>query len=164
MEIINEDDVKRRMGIDSWRNLSKEKVLSFVSEMPNMSKEVALKIIEQFPDFKSLVLDSLDQVQRQAEGVLSANWKSQKKVHKAFAEYRRALTTELDRGELTGEDRFRILEMLKSAVDDESQKDTEHKAFGLHTLKVVGMVVGVVVVAAAAVLGTKMDITDQAAE
>ena len=79
MGIENEEELKRKMGIESWRNLSKDKFLTFVSDLPNMSNEVAIKVIEQFPDFKSLVLDSLNQIQEQAEKAVGANWKSQKK-------------------------------------------------------------------------------------
>lgn len=155
MKFETEEDLKRSMGIDSWRNLSKDKFLTFVSDLPNMSKEVAVKVVEQFPDFKGLVLDSLNRVQEQATLSVNANWKSQKKVHKAFAEYRAVLTRELDRDNLTSEDRVSILQLFKKAVDDESLKDTEHKAFVHRTLAVVGTVALVVVAAGAAALGVK---------
>lgn len=45
MTLSSEDDVKKALNIDSWRNLSKDKLLAFVAEMPHMNKEVALKAI-----------------------------------------------------------------------------------------------------------------------
>lgn len=158
MKFENEEDLKRQIGIDSWRNLSKEKFLSFVSELPNMSEEVALKVVEQFPDFKSLVLGSFEHVQHQATNAVGVNWKSQKKVHKAFTDYRRILDKELDRDALTSEDRFRVLTLLKNAIDDEAAKDSEHKAFVLKTLSVVASAAVVVVAAGLAVLGGKAKI------
>lgn len=155
MEIENEEELKQRMGIDSWRNLSKDKLLTFVSDLPNMSQEVALKVIEQFPDFKTLVMDSFNQVQEQATNAVGANWKSQKKVHTAFAEYREILKQELDRENLSTQDRFSILELLKHAIDDEAKKDSEHKAFAIRILGVVATAAVVVVAAGAAVLGGK---------
>lgn len=158
MKFEDEDELKQKIGIESWRNLSKEKFLTFVSELPNMSQEVAIKVVEQFPDFKSLVLGSFDQVQQQATNVVGVNWKSQKKVHKAFAEYREILSSELDRDNLTSEDRFRILELLKKALDDEALKDSEHKAFALKALGVVASAAVVVVAAGLTVLGGKAKI------
>lgn len=155
MEFEDEEELKRKMGIESWRNMSKDKFLTFVSELPNMSQEVAIKVVEQFPDFKSLVLESLGQVQAQATNTVTANWKSQKKVHKAFAEYRKLLNRELDRENLSPQDRFTILELLKKAIDDESLKDSEHKAFALRTLGVVATTAVIIVAAGAAVLGVK---------
>ncbi|MFE7845926.1 hypothetical protein ACFUTX_12140 [Microbacterium sp. NPDC057407] len=158
MEYQDEEQLKQKIGIDSWRNLSKEKFLTFVSELPNMSEEVALKVVEQFPDFKSLVLGSLDDVQKEAANLVGVNWKSQKKVHEAFAHYREILSKELDRDNLTSEDRFRILEMLKKALDDEALKDREHKAFALKVLGVVASAAAIAVAASVAVLGGKAKI------
>jgi len=158
MQFENEDELKQKMGIDSWRNLSKEKFLTFVSELPNMSQEVALKVVEQFPDFKSLVMGSFDHVQAQATNAVGTNWKSQKKVHNAFTEYRAILSKELDRDNLSSEDRFRILELLKNALDDEALKDSEHKAFALKALGVVASAAVVVVAAGLTVLGGKAKI------
>jgi hypothetical protein len=161
MSANEENDLKRKLGIESWKNLSKDKFLTFVSEMPNMSKEVTLKIIDQFPDFKSLVLDSLGQVEEQAANALAANWKSQKKVHKAFAEQREMLRRELDREGLTSEDRFSILRMFAESVEKEAAKDSEHKIFSYKLVTTVaGIAVGGVA-AGLAILGGKSKISDE---
>ncbi|WP_157001143.1 hypothetical protein [Agromyces laixinhei] len=158
MEFENEEELKKAMGIESWRNLSKDKFLTFVSELPNMSKEVAIKVVEQFPDFKTMVLDSLSHVQEQATNAVGTNWKSQKRVHKAFAEYREILGKELDREGLTAEGRLSILDLLQKAINDESLKDSEHKAFVLRALGMVATAAVVVVVAGVTVLGGKAKI------
>jgi len=54
---LSEDEVKQELGIESWRNLSKDKVLRFAAMMPDMDTEVALKIVEHFPVFKDFALD-----------------------------------------------------------------------------------------------------------
>lgn len=155
MEYKTETELMRKLDIGSWRNLSKDKFITFVSELPNMSKEVAIRVVEQFPDFKNLVMDSFDQVQQQATIAVAANWKSQKRVHKAFADYREILSRELDRENLSAEARFSVLELFKKAIDDESRKDSEHKAFVLRALSIVATAAVVVVAAGASVLGAK---------
>jgi hypothetical protein len=153
MDIDNEEQLKQRLGIDTWRNLSREKFVDFASELPNMSEELALKVIEQFPDFKTLVLDSFTVVRDQAAEAAKSNWKSQKKVHKAFADYRAMLSRELDRENLSSADRFAVMQLFKTAIDDEALKDSEHKAFVLQALGMVATVGVVAVAAGAAVLG-----------
>lgn len=39
----------KALAIEDFRNISKDKIMEFVSAIPNMDKEVAIKIIEQFP-------------------------------------------------------------------------------------------------------------------
>lgn len=153
MDIDNEEQLKERLGIDSWRNLSREKFVDFASELPNMSDDLALKVVEQFPDFKTLVLDSFAVVRDQATEAAKWNWKSQKKVHKAFAEYRALLSRELDRETLSSADRFTVMQLFKTAIDDEALKDSEHKAFVLRTLGVVATVGVVAITAGSAILG-----------
>jgi truncated hemoglobin YjbI len=155
VEIDDEEQLKQRIGIDSWRNLSKEKFLTFVSDLPNMSEEVALKVVEQFPDFKKLVMGSFEQVHEQATKAVGTNWRSQKKVHKAFGEYREVLSRELERENLSAEDRFAVLKLFKEAIDEEAHKDSEHKAFVLRTIGIVAAAGAVVVAAGVAVLGGK---------
>ena len=53
---VSEDAVKRALKIDSFRNLSKDKVMQFASMIPYMDKEVAIAIINQFPLFLLLLL------------------------------------------------------------------------------------------------------------
>lgn len=50
---LNEQKVLDKLGIDDFRHLSKEKVIEFVSLVPNMEPEVAKAAIEQFPEFSS---------------------------------------------------------------------------------------------------------------
>lgn len=144
---VAEVELMNRLGIESWRNLSKDKFMSFVSELPNMDREVALNVVAQFPNFKDLVLDSLDDVKDEVTQARVFNWKSQKKVHKAFAEYREILRHELDRGNLTSEERFRILGLLRDAIDAEAAKDRENKQFQV-------VMTGVLVSATLALAGT----------
>lgn len=44
----SEEAVKKALKIDSYRNLSKEKVMQFASMIPYMDKDVALAVINQF--------------------------------------------------------------------------------------------------------------------
>ena len=45
---VSEKSVKQALGIDSFRNLSKDKIMEFASMIPYMDKDVAIAIINQF--------------------------------------------------------------------------------------------------------------------
>jgi hypothetical protein len=44
--MVTEAEVKKALAIDSFRNMTKDKIMEFVSAIPNMDKDVAIKIIE----------------------------------------------------------------------------------------------------------------------
>lgn len=106
MTLSSEKDVMKRLNIDTWRNLSRDKFLAFVAEMPSMDKEVALKAIEQSPNFKSMVSETMTSFGQRYESAQKLSWKSQKKVHEAFHSYRETLNRELERANLSVEERF----------------------------------------------------------
>ena len=69
----SEEAVKKALQIDSFRNLSKEKVMEFTSMIPYMEKEVAMEVIKQFPiyvDFAKTVIEHYTQI---CETILATN-------------------------------------------------------------------------------------------
>lgn len=125
----NEAEIKRALGIESWRNLSKEKMMKFAVMMPDMDTEVALKIIEQFPEFKEFALMAVDVMERVHGTTLSANSKSQERVHQAFSEIRAILKDELQKDDLTWEQRKYLIDQIQETGRSEAKKDTENKQF-----------------------------------
>lgn len=128
MKFGSEIEVMRALEIDSWRNLSKDRVVRLASMIPDMDKEVALKVIEQLPEFTSFALQTLDVMEKRHESTLVQNSASQERVHLAYQELRVVLKGELDR-ELSWEQRKHILGLLMETAERESQKDSENKRF-----------------------------------
>lgn len=46
---MTEGEIKKKLKINDWRNLSKEKVMQLIQISPNIDKEVFLKILDQVP-------------------------------------------------------------------------------------------------------------------
>ncbi len=156
MRYKDEDEIKHALGIDSWRNLSKDKMIRFVAMMPDMGTEVALKIVEQFPAFKDFALDVVDAMKKSHESTLSTNQQSQEHVHRAFQDFRDTLRNELDKGDLTWEQRWKIIEKMQEAVREESQKDSENKRFLDGALKKVLVLGGAAVALGVAFVGGRV--------
>lgn len=77
---VSEDAVKRALKIDSFRNLSKDKIMQFASMIPYMDKEVAIAIINQFlkfADFGKIAISSYMQI---CDNILKDNKENQAAV------------------------------------------------------------------------------------
>jgi hypothetical protein len=129
MSLNPEDEIKKALEIDSWRNLSKDKVIKFAAMMPDMDKDVMRKIIEQFPQFKEFAVATLNVLQKEHESTLESNAQSQERVHNALHEVREILQHELEREGLSAEDRRFLIEQVIRTGDKEFEKDTENKQF-----------------------------------
>lgn len=58
---VSEEAVKHALKIDSFRNLSKDKIMQFASMIPYIDKEVAIAIINQFPEYVSFGKAAIEQ-------------------------------------------------------------------------------------------------------
>lgn len=78
--MVTENEVKKALAIDSFRNMTKDKIMEFVSAIPNMDKEVAIKIIEQFPTYTESANNMLAQLNTMCNNAMKENGESQKEV------------------------------------------------------------------------------------
>ncbi|MFI6892875.1 hypothetical protein ACIBM4_02000 [Streptomyces sp. NPDC050256] len=141
MKYKNETEIMRELGIDSWRHLSKDKMIRFAAMMPNMDTEVALKIVEQFPAFKEFAKDAVDTMEKAYEATLSVNKQSQEHVHQAFREIRQILREELNKENLSQEERRYIIQGIQETGRMHLQTDATNKQFldGLFKKVVIGV-------------------------
>lgn len=84
MTYSNEAEVKRALGIDTWRELSKDKMLTFAALMPDMDTELALKVIEQFPNFREFAGEVVEVMEGAQDATIASNERSGNQVHDAL--------------------------------------------------------------------------------
>lgn len=125
----SEQELMQTLGIDSWRNLSKDKMMRFAAMMPDLDTEVALKIVEQFPTFKEFALDTVDEMEKAYSSALKANEQSQDHFYHVLRDIREVLKGELTNEELAWEERKWIIEQLQYQGDLAFRKDSENKRF-----------------------------------
>ncbi len=154
--LISAEEVKRALNIDSFRNLSKDKIVEFVSLIPNMDKEVAIKIIEQYPAFAKLSESMVGQLNKMCDIALEKNEDSQKLTIQAYKQILDELSKQLHIEDISKEEREKITELMVEIADKIAVKDTENKAFIDKMVKYsTGFALGVVVLGAA-VLGVNV--------
>ncbi|GAA1880999.1 hypothetical protein [Lapillicoccus jejuensis] len=154
MDYTSDLEIRRQLGIDNWRELSKDKMLRFMAMMPDMQTDVALKVIEQFPSFKDFAAGAIDALGNAHDSTIEANNESSLHVHDAYREIRSMLMTELDRDDMTWDQRKWIVEQIQETGRRQFEKDSENKRFLDSTLgRVVSVAGGIVAIGAAALGG-----------
>ena len=153
---VSVEEVKNALKIDSFRNLSKDKIMEFVSLIPNMDKEVAIKIIEQYPAFAKLSESMVAQLNKMCDIALEKNEESQRLTIQAYKQILDELSNQLHMEDISKEEREKITKQMIEIADKISVKDTENKAFIDKMAKYsTGFAIGVVVLGAA-ILGVNI--------
>jgi hypothetical protein len=154
--LVSVSEVKKALNIESFRNLSKDKIIEFVSLIPNMDKDVAIKVIEQFPEYANFASGMIAQLNSMCDNALKSNAESQKDVIQAYKQILDSLSELLKKGDTTAEERTAITNQMIMVADRISSKDTENKAFLINAIKTVAPYVGGALILAATIFGVNI--------
>lgn len=154
--MVTENEVKKALAIDNFRNISKDKIMEFVSAIPNMDKDVAIKIIEQFPAYTESANNMLAQLNTMCNNAMKENGESQKEAIKAYKKILDDLGELLKKDTITAEERVQITEQMITVADRISAKDTENKDFLKGIIKYGVPIIGGALVLGAAILGVNI--------
>jgi predicted unusual protein kinase regulating ubiquinone biosynthesis (AarF/ABC1/UbiB family) len=154
--MVTEDDVKKALAINSFRNISKDKSMEFVSAIPNMDKDIAIKIIEQFPAYTESANNMIAQLNTMCNNAMKENGESQKEVIEAYKKILDDLSELLKKDTITAEERIQITQQMITVADRISTKDTENKDFLNGIIKCEVSIIGCALFLGAAILGVNV--------
>jgi len=154
--LVSEEQVKDILNIKDFREISKDKIMEFVSLIPNMDKDVAMAIINQFPEFVDSAKNMIAQLNVFCDNLIKDNNSSQKDAINAYKLILESLSELLKKEDLSCEEREYITEKMVEVADKIAQKDTENKAFLMGILKLGASVIGGVALLGAAILGVNV--------
>lgn len=126
---VSEEAVKRALKIDSFRNLSKDKIMQFASMIPYTDKEVAIAIINQFPEFADFGKTVISSYMQMCNNILEKSMESQAAVIHGYQTILDALARKMDVEIITEEERKSITEDMISVADKIAQADLQYKKF-----------------------------------
>ena len=126
---VSEDAVKRTLKIDSFRNLSKDKIMQFASMIPYMDKEVAIAIINQFPKFADFGKIAISNYMQICDNILKDNKENQASVIHGYQTILDALAKRMEIESTTEEDRKAITEDMITVADKIALADLQNKKF-----------------------------------
>lgn len=164
--MMSEEKVLKKLDIVDFRHLTKDKVIKMASMLDKMNPEVAKKALEQFPEFANTTKEMLTEYKESLDEGLESNNKSVKAVYDTYNAVITSLQKELEKENLTFEQKKYIIEQMKDVAEKVDKKDTENKRLiaGMATLAAI-VVSSTVVVLASALGGNtqiKPDDTDKA--
>lgn len=132
---LTEKQVLSKLGISDFRHLSKNKIMTFFSMLPNMDPEVAKKAIEQFPTYANTVKEIISEYKGFLEKALSDNTESVQSYYAFCNSILDTLSKMLEQEDLSFEEKTYIIEQMIYVESQASKKDTENKK---HRIKIVG--------------------------
>ena len=115
--LVSEDQVKKALQIDSFRNLSKDKIMEFASLIPHMDKDVALAIINQFPAYVESSRNMIEQYNIMCDKVLQSNDDSRKDAVMAYKTILDDLSVLLKQDGITPEQQEKITDKMILVAD-----------------------------------------------
>lgn len=127
--LVSVEEVKNSLNIESFRNLSKDKMMEFVSLIPNMDKDLAIKIVEQFPSYADYSQNIVKQLNMLCEKALELNDNSQTEAIEVYKKVLDELSVLLQKEETSVDERKYITEKMIEVADKIAIKDTENKEF-----------------------------------
>ena len=152
-QLVTAEDVKNALNIDSFRNISKDKLIEFVSLIPNMDKDVAIAIINQFPAYTEMVSGMVCTLDEMCDAIMEKASDSQKESIAAYKMILADLGVLLKKENISAEERDRIAEKMILVADRISSKDSEFKSFLLDMFKAATPIIGGALVLGAVILG-----------
>lgn len=159
---LMEQKALRKLGIENFRQLTKDKVIFMASMLDKMDPEVAKKALEQFPEFSNTVKEILTGYKDTLDKNLELNGESVKSFYDSCTSTIEALQKQLDSDNLSFEERKYIIEEMLVVSKMMGEKDSENKKF-IVTMAVIGLTaVGITATVLASTLGgnTKVEIND----
>lgn len=151
--MLTELEVKNKLGIDDFRHIKKDKLIEFVSTIPNMEKEVAIKCIEQFPNFKEYANTIVDHFY----GLCDSAIKEDKKED--VIEYQRMLDSLhmlLEKPNISEDERRFIIETMVNVGEHLENAVEKHNKFKENIIKIASVVGLCAIAIGSALLGNEI--------
>jgi hypothetical protein len=140
---MNEVQVLKKLGIDDFRHITKNKIIKMASMLDEVDPEVAKKALDQFPDFCKTTKEMLCEYKDSLDKALDLNDKSVNSYYESCDTIIQTLKNELENDNLSFEEKKYIFEKMLELSKMMGEKDSENKKF----------IAGVVTLGAAAIVG-----------
>lgn len=158
---LTEQQVLKKLKIEDFRHITKDKVITMASMLDKIDPEVAKRALEQFPNFSNTMKEVLTEYKENLDTLLKENGDSVKSYYDSCNAILFSLQKELEREELSFDERKYIINKMLEVNQMKGMKDSENKKF-LSTLAMCGVIaVTAVTGTLAAVLGTNTKISSK---
>ena len=154
--LVSEDQVKKALQIDSFRNLSKDKIMEFASLIPHMDKDVAIAIINQFPAYAESCRNMIEQYNIMCDKVLQSNDYSRKDAVMAYKTILDDLSGLLKQDGITPEQQEKITDKMILVADKIADLHEDNRNFLEGIIKYGTSLIGGALLLGAVILGVNV--------
>ena len=155
---ISEKDLLKLLDIPSFRHMSKDKLVSFVSALPEIDPEVAKKALEQFPNFTSAMVEITGRYKEIIDKCLEGSDADTTTLLAACSAINESVQRELEKDELTFEERTRLIDKSIQVVQMMREIDADNKRFRLQVANIASVVLFCISGLLITALGGKADL------
>lgn len=159
---LTEAQVLKKLNITDFRHLTKDKVMTMATMLDKMDPEVAKKAIEQFPEFSSMMRQVFSDFKQTIDEGMKHNAESVQSYYETCDVIISACQKELDRENLTFEERCVILDKMRMVAEMKGDKNSEDKRFIVVMCTLAGAALTIAAGAAITVLGGECKIDTSA--
>ena len=157
---LTEDKVLRKLDIPDFRHMTKDKVVSFVSMLPQMDPEVAKRALEQFPAFAETSLAIVNCLRENLGDIVDSNAANAAEFNARCQDALNALETLLLRDDLSDAGREQAINGIMGVLELMREFDRENKAFLKGLLQDILAVSLIIVICLTIPLGLKLNTLD----
>lgn len=154
--LVSEDQVKKALHIDSFRNLSKDKIMEFASLIPNMDKDVSISIINQFPAYAESSRNMIEQYNVMCDKILQSNDDSRRDAVMAYKTVLDDLSSLLKQDGVTPELQEKITDKMILVADKIADLHESNRNFLEGIIKYGTPLIGGALLLGAVILGVNV--------
>ena len=135
---LTETQVLKKLNIEDFRHLTKDKVVSMATMLDKMDPEVAKKALEQFPEFANTMRQILADYKQSLDEGMRQNAEGVKSYYDTCDVIISSCQQQLEQEDLSFEERRFILEQMVLVAKMKGEKNTEDKKF-IVMMSVIGL-------------------------
>ena len=124
---LTEAQVLKKLNIEDFRHLTKDKVISMATMLDKMDPEVAKKALEQFPEFANTMRQILADYKQSLDEGMRQNAEGVKSYYDTCDVIISSCQKQLEQEDLSLEERRFILEQMVLVAKMKGEKNTEDK-------------------------------------
>ena len=154
--LLTADQVKENLNITDFRHLTRDKLIEFVSAIPDMDKDVAIKAIEQFPEFSGYAKAMVTHYKILCDSVLKENSKSVESVMNGYKQTLSVLEELTKSDNINPTEKRLFAEKMVEVADKMASLDNNNKNFLAGMVKCITLFASGTLLICAAVLGVNI--------
>ncbi len=117
------------LGIDNFRQLTKDHAIKILSDLKDMDPELAKAVIAQFPEYAGVLKTVATEWTNAYNKSLESNDKSQESVVEIRKQVISRIQVELDNPDLSFDEKKELLAKMSQEADKVQEADKENKKF-----------------------------------